>query len=280
MSFSSFAQLENRLRPGQMYEPGKVVYAPRYGLKSKIPEGWEGTLPRETEVFLLMPISVISGEIYVWGTENDSPDQLKKRWMTGMKMGSGVTLKAAGPIGQRGQAITAEGELQGATNTNQRKIYAEARCSEFGICVTYILLAENGYDQAKAALQAFVDQSTFDQPRDVSIYEGFDWQKFLTDRELITYESNETAKKVNEVHLCHDGTFYSEIKRKGLMKGDVKPYQGKKKGTWSVAPGQRSVLVLVFEKAPKAEIGLYIEDDKVYANGTRHFVAYSERCLK
>jgi hypothetical protein len=37
---------------------------------------------------------------------------------------------------------------------------------------------------------------------------------------LITYESNQSTKKVNEVHLCKDGTFYSETKCKGLVKGE------------------------------------------------------------
>ena len=80
VSTSAYSQLENRLRPGQMYEVGQIVYAPRFGFKSKIPQGWEGTLPREAEVFLLMPISPVPAEIFVLGNEKDSPEALKMRW--------------------------------------------------------------------------------------------------------------------------------------------------------------------------------------------------------
>jgi hypothetical protein len=280
VSAAGFCQLENRLRPGQMYEPGQEVYAPKYGFKSKVPEGWEGTLPREAEIFVLMPLKAVSAQIYVWGTEKDKLEELKKRWTTGMDMGDGIILKSKGAITARGAGIAAEGELKGATNTASRKIYAEARCSEFGICITYILSAENSYDEVKASLQQFVDNTVFDAPRNVSIYEGFDWKKFLTGRMLITYESNENARKLNEVHFCQDGTFSSEIRRKGLMKDELKPYQGKKKGTWSVGSGQTSVLVLQFDKGPRAEVELTIKDEKVFANGVRHFVAYSEKCDK
>ena len=49
------AQSKKRLQPGKLYEPGEKIYAPRYGVNTVIPDGWEGTLPREMEIFLLMP---------------------------------------------------------------------------------------------------------------------------------------------------------------------------------------------------------------------------------
>ena len=56
---------------------------------------------------------------------------------------------------------------------------------------------------ARKALQDFVDNAVLDQLRNVSIYEGFDWKKFLTDQMLVSYESNENATKLNQIHLCY-----------------------------------------------------------------------------
>ena len=96
----------------------------------------------------------------------------------------------------------------------------------------------------------------------------------------MSIESAQKKEKLNEVHFCPDGTFYSVIRRKGLLKQDIKEYQGKKTGTWSVAPGQRTMVMLTFAKAPEVEIELFIENEKVYANGERHFVGYSDHCAK
>lgn len=280
-STSLRAQKKNRMKPGELYEPGAVVQAPRFGFESKIPEGWEGSLPRDTETFLLTPRKAVAGEIYVWGIENDDAERLKKRWIEGADMGSNIRLKASGPIGNRGEIITANGELAGSTNSQGRMIYAEARCSSFGVSIVYLLLGEpTTFELAKKDFQYFVDQTVLSEPKNISIYEGFDWKGFLEGHMLMSIESAQKKEKLNEVHFCTDGTFYSNIKRKGLLKEDIKEYQGNKTGTWSVAPGQRTMLVLKFTKAPEAKIELFIDNEKVFANGIRHFVGYSERCDK
>lgn len=61
LTFQSVAQKKKvRLQPGKMYEPGETLYAPRFGFIAKVPEGWEGILPRESEVFLLFHL------VYLW----------------------------------------------------------------------------------------------------------------------------------------------------------------------------------------------------------------------
>ena len=281
LNTAAYAQKKNRMKPGELYEPGAIVQAPRFGVESKIPEGWEGSLPRDTETFLLTPRKSVAGEIYIWGMENDDPERLKKRWREGVDMGSNIFLKAKEPISKRGDVITADAELSGSTNANGRRMYAEARCSSFGICVVYLLLGEpTTFELAKKDLQYFVDQTILSEPKNISIYEGFDWKGFLEGHMLMSIESAQKKEKLNEVHFCADGTFYSSIKRKGLLKEEIKEYQGNKTGTWSVEPGQRTMLVLKFTKAPEVEIELFIDNEKVYANGERHFVGYSERCDK
>lgn len=275
---SVYAQ-KGRVKPGQRYSPGDSIYAPYFGVKTQIPQGWEGVLPRETETFLLMPMEAYDASIYVWGTENDNIESLKKRWLAGVDMGSGIRLKAASPLRQRGQAWAAEGVLAGATNRDGRLVYAEAMCSTFGKCVTVILQSDKtSYDKAKKALMAMIDATQMSEPKIISLYDGFDWPEFLTGKVLMTYITNEGERALNEVHLCKDGTFQSNIKRKGLFKNDIKEYQGKKKGRWSVGKGQETTLVLEFEKAPRAEITLRIDNEMVYANGVRHYVGASEKC--
>jgi hypothetical protein len=226
-----------------------------------------------------MPLAPSDAEIFVVGNENDSLAAVKGRWVKGLDMGSNIFLKVTGAITTRGKGIAGTGILSGSTNQNNRKIYAEAVCSNYGTCVTFVMMSsEKDFEVTRAALQSFVDESLMDEPKIVSIYEGFDWTKFLSDRVLLTYSSDQSFKKLNEVHLCKDGTFSSEIKRKGLVKGEVKPYQGKKKGKWSVGTGQTAVLVLEFKDGPRGEVELSITDDKVFANGVRHFVAYSDKC--
>ena len=63
-----FAQsTKNRLQPGRLYSPGEEIYAPKFGFTSRVPEGWVGALPRETEVFLLNANKGFFGEMYVFG---------------------------------------------------------------------------------------------------------------------------------------------------------------------------------------------------------------------
>ena len=281
LTVSAYSQKVERLRPGHRYGPGETIQAPYFGFTSKIPEGWEGVLPRDTEAFLMLPMSGEMGEIYVFGNTDDNVEKLKQRWTAGTDMGSNIKLKAKGQIMQRGEAWGVEGFLSGSTNQADRKIYAEAKCSSYGVCVTFLMLSDRQrYEPVKKALQAFVDASSLSEPRIVSLYEGFDWKEFLTDKVLMTYFTAEKQRSMNEVHFCANGTFYSNIKRKGLLKTELKEYQGSKTGTWTVTAGQRAELTLTFPKAPPATIELYIDDEKVYANGERHFVGASERCKK
>src|SRR5260221_12374763 len=109
-----------------------------------------------------MPISPVPAEIYVLGNEKDSPEALKMRWTQGIDMGSGITLRSHGPITQRGAAIAAEGDLSGSTNKAGRRIYVEARCSEFGICVSSVLVADNNsFDDCQESTSGFCRQCCF-----------------------------------------------------------------------------------------------------------------------
>lgn len=281
--FSANAQLpSNRIRPGTMYYPGDTVKSPRLGLQTRVPEGWEGVLPRDSEVFLLMPVSNVNGEIYVAVNENiDQAGQVRK-WKEGMDLGEGLRLMPGGEITQRGGVICAVGKVTGNKANTGSKIYVEAKCSSFGFCLTYMLMANPAsYEQGKKSLQEFVDNTTFVKPSSQSPYLNFNWKKFLSGKVLLMtgYEERGQNKRENEVHLCADGTFTSRITRKGIFKDQAKGYQGGKKGTWEVkSNGDKATLIFTLPKLAPAQVNMELKDEEVYVNGDRYFIGTSEKC--
>jgi hypothetical protein len=279
----SYAQLpSNRIRPGTMYYAGDTVKSPRLGLQTRVPDGWEGVLPRDSEVFLLMPANNVNGEIYVAVNENlDKAGQIRK-WKEGMDLDDGLRLMPDGEITQRGDVICAVGKVTGPKANAANKVYVEAKCSPHGFCLTYMLMANPAsYEQAKKALQEFVDYTTFAKPSNESPYLNFNWKKFLSGKVLLMtgYEERGANKRENEVNLCPDGTFTSKVTRKGTFKDQAKGYQGSKKGTWEVkSNGDKATVILTIPKLAPAEVNLEMKNEEVYINGDRYFVGTSEKC--
>jgi hypothetical protein len=73
----------NRLKPGTLYHSGDSIKSPRLGLSARIPEAWDGVLPRDTEVFLLMPNTNIVGEMFILVNEKLDLAGQRKRWESG-----------------------------------------------------------------------------------------------------------------------------------------------------------------------------------------------------
>lgn len=279
------AQLpSSRVKPATLYHAGDTVTSPRLGLRTQIPQGWSGMLPRDTEVFLLMPETNIAGEIYVIVNEKITLEKLTQRWKTGIELSPGLTLKPEGEITSRGTGvISATGTLAGANaNTSQGRIYAEAKCSPVGFCVTYLATAEPTYiASVKASLQQFVDNTVFSQPSTESPYANFNWKKFLDGKLLLAIGYNPDGKHVDEVDLCADGSFRSEITRTGIFKGQAKGYQGSKRGTWAVVShGEKAIITFTFEKLPAVDIEIEGRDEEIYIKGSRYFVGESDRCRR
>ncbi len=265
-----------------MYYPGDTVKSPRLGLQTRMPEDWEGVLPRDAEVFLLMPVNNLNGEIYVAVNENlDKPGQIQ-RWKQGMDLGEGLRLMPNGEINTRGDVICAAGKVTGNQANRASKIYLEAKCSPHGFCVSYMVMANPvSFDEVQKAMQQFVDNTKFTRPSNESPYLNFNWKKFLSGKVLLMtgYEDRGQNKRENEVHLCQDGTFSSRIIRKGIFKDQARAYQGSKKGTWEVkSNGDKATIIFTLPKAAPAEINLELKDEEVYINGDRYFIGASEKC--
>lgn len=285
LSLSSAAQLpSSKIKPGTMYHAGDTVRSPRLGLVTRIPEGWEGVLPRDTEVFLLMPTNNSIGEIYVVVNEKlDLPGQAK-RWKAGMDLANGLRLVPEGEITNRNtDIISAVGKLDGSNaNNNQGKFYIEAKCSPAGFCVSYIAITDpSSFDNVKKALQSFVDNTSFISPSNESPYSNFNWQKFLSGRILLAFGYDGTSKREDEVNLCPDGSFQSKITRTGIFKDMAKGYQGKKRGKWSVASNnEKAAITFTFDKLAPVELEIEAKDEEIYIKGVRYFVGDSEVCGK
>lgn len=276
-----FAQnLKNRIQPGKMYNAGDSVYAPRYGLSAKIPQGWVGVLPRETEVFLLNSTSGTFGEIFVFGREKVDLAQLAESWKAGVDVSETVRLKATDPTIE-GDLLYAHAEAVGNyLPPKNYRAFAATRCGD--ACITVLAISEEA--NAELASQAALEMlktAVLTTPREIDPYEGFDWQEFLSGKLLIAFEGFTGGKQQTKVNLCEGGTFQAQISKKGMMKDTNPDYKGGMKGTWTVeGKASEATLTLTFEKKDLAPFvaNLKFTEEELYVNDERHYASQSEKC--
>ena len=278
------AQSAKRLQPGTLYEAGEKIYAPRYGFNGVIPEGWEGVLPRETELFLLMPNGATGGEIFTFASQEKDIPSIKANWTKGAALTESIFIRSAGEIAEEGDMIISDVVASGENVNRDYKGFIAARCSPHGPCVTSLGIGPSQfYEQVKAAVTSFLAGASFTEPSNESIYSQFDWKEFLAGKSLIAFSGAERGSEIgykeNVFHLCPDGTFSATIKKKGLLKEYNPDYKGKQSGTWSVEGiGDQGVLRLKFKKLPEAVVDMMIADERISANGERYYAAYSDKC--
>jgi hypothetical protein len=262
---------QERLQSGKVYNPGEEIQAPRVGLTAVIPEGWAGYLPTDTEMLLLANIQNPEGSIYAFAFE-ETMDDIKARLDMNVKfeVENGIRLDRKGEPFMRGEVLALEMIVKNSSNNSLG--YAEAKCSDYGWCVMYLMITpEYIYEESKAGLMTFMDNSRLGEPTMGSLYANFDWSDKLKNKYLATYLSNPYVKKNNQLWLCADGTFKSKIQQKGF--GDLpKQYKGKSSGTWSCKSiGPEAELTLNFKKADLVTVNLELKDDKLYVQGNRFY---------
>ena len=272
---------KSRIRPGKLYETGEILFSPRFGFTAVVPEGWEGMLPRESEVFLLSTTTTTYGEIFVFGREQGNYNDMQKNWSSGFNLSETIKLKAINPVLDDG-LMSAEVIGVGAYINKGNKGFVVSRCSESGPCIITLAIAPvQFYESVKKSAYTFMKNSSFQPPSTTSPYETFDWLEFLSNKALMTYQEVQGGKKENYVHLCADGTFTADLKKSGVFKNQNTQYRGKQQGKWSVAgKGQTTTIRFVFNdmKLPSAELELNVTDEKIFANGERYFVGHSDKC--
>jgi len=282
LAFQSSAQKKkSRLQPGKMYEAGETLYAPRFGFSATVPVGWEGILPRESEVFLLTTTTATYGEIFVFGRERSDLNTLKTMWAKGVDLSETIRLKAVNPTEQEGM-LTTEIVADGEHVNKGYKGFVVARCSPSGPCVMTLMIAPiQFYESVKNTVTEFMKASTFERPSNISPYADFDWQDFLSNKVLATYTSSEGGSKETMIHLCKDGSFTASIKKKGFFKEQNPAYKGTMSGQWTAkGDGENAIVQFIFTNKSLApvEVALTIKDEKVLSNGERYFVGKSDKC--
>jgi hypothetical protein len=282
-SNSAFAQKKKaRIQPGRMYEVGDTLYAPRFGFTATVPMGWEGMLPRENEVFLLTSTQQeLFGEIYIFGREQGNLAPMAEVWARGFELSESIKMKATKPEikdGMLSSEVVAVGEFVNAGY----KGFAASRCSQYGPCITTLMVAPvQFYEPLKNIVIQFMSSSTFELPSHASPYTDFDWKEFLSDKVVANYTSIKGGTKESTIHLCADGTFQSDIKKSGILKNQNPNYRGRQTGKWTVSgTGEEATIQFTFSKqdTPPFEATLKIHDEKVYGNGDRYFIGKSEKC--
>ncbi|MBL0744408.1 hypothetical protein [Chryseolinea lacunae] len=274
------AQSYTRIQPGTRYDAGETVRSARYGVQSRIPLGWRGVLPRDTEVFMVLPDDPDNGQVFVFMNEKDSPATARTRFEQGINLDPNIKLAPTGNVTQRGEGIATEFRLEGKKTNKADRYYAESKCHPKGTgCLVVLLTGKTvNFEAGKAAVMEIMDHTTFVEPS-AEPYVDFDWNEFLTNKVLVNYALTYDVKKENTVTLCAGGTFHSRLKTNEFVNGNVKPYKGKKAGTWSVTgKGENTTLVLTFEGLPPVKVALTIRDEKVFANGQRYFVGENDDC--
>ena len=272
---------KGRIQPGRLYKPGETLYAPRFGFTAKVPEGWEGMLPRETEVFLLMTTTATYGEVFMFGREQGDLNSMRDAWVKGFALSETMRLKASSAAIE-GELLKAEVIIEGEYINKAFKGFAVARCSPSGPCITTLMVApEMYYEAVKTMVVNVMQASSFGAPSNASPYTNFDWNEFLSNKVLVAYGFEQGGSKENEIHLCADGTFSADIKKTGFMKDQNPEYRGRNTGKWTVSgTGPATTIQFTFNKknVPILEAPLLIQDEKVMSNGDRYFVGQSDKC--
>jgi hypothetical protein len=282
MSLQTTAQKNKvRLQPGKMYEPGEALYAPRFGFIAKVPEGWEGVLPRESEVFLLTTTTATYGEIFVFGNDHSDLSSMRNTWTKGIDLSDGIRIKAINPTEKDGM-LTSEILTEGAYVNKGNKGFVAARCGPSGACVITLMTAPlQFYESVKTTVTEFMKNSTLEPPSTVSPYEDFDWQDFLSNKVLVTYASAQGGSKESMIHLCTDGSFSATIKKKGFFKDQNPAYKGNMAGQWTAkGDGEKATMQFIFtnKSLTPLEIAMTIQEEKIMVNGERYFVGKSDKC--
>jgi hypothetical protein len=278
---SAYAQKKKRIQPGKMYEVGDTLYAPRFGFTTTVPQGWQGTLPRESEVFLLTTTTSTYGEIYVFGRADGDLAVMAESWKKGIDLSESIKIKAVKPEIKDG-TLSSEVVAVGEYINKGMKGFSISRCSPHGPCVTVFMVAPvQFYESVKGTAIQVITTSRFEPPSSASPYSDFDWKEFLSDKSLATYTSTKGGTRESIVYLCSDGTFQSDIKKSGILKNLNPEYRGKLTGKWIVTGvGEEARIQFTFDKKNLSpfEAQLKIKDEKVYSDGERYFVGESDKC--
>jgi len=272
-----YAQSQDRLKPGAIYDQGQEIFAPMVGYKGVVPNGWFGTLPQEEEVFLLIPNGNANGYMFI-SARQVPINQLKDSWMYDFSVTDEIVISIKGEPKISGNKMWADFVVTGSREPFVG--YAEAIEGGYGWTVVMILLSPvSKYEGYKNNFDQLVASSVLQEPTIGSKYGDFNWAEFLKNKYLMSYLSEIQYKEQDEIWLCPDGTFRSKIKSKGRLVTEKSPYKGSRKGSWTAEGiGEIGKLNLITSKDESVTLQMEIKDDKIFINGGRFFALENNQC--
>ena len=278
MAFCCLGLAQQIVEVGILYQPGDSIYGPKNGVMTSMPEGWVGGVPEGAELFIMESLKHTDAQIYARANPDDLTSKVE-RWKSGVRLSRALDIQLTGEITIQDNLISAE--FKNNANPNSR-LYAEAKCGEYGSCFVLFLMAwKDSYEAAKTDLSKMMKNTALVEPYLQNLHDNFDWSEFLNEKYLYSYLYDGVQQKSNNLWLCPDNTFKLELKRKGaaIVKNNRK-YYGKTSGSWSVeGMGPKSKVTLDFNKdLDPVTFEIEIRVNKIYINGDRHFTVKNNDC--
>jgi hypothetical protein len=274
---------KKRIQPGRMYNSQDTLFSPSYGFTSQVPVGWVGTLPRETEVFLLTTGNGGFGEIFVFGRAEVDLPQLSELWKEGVDVTDNLRLKALDPKISN-QILQSEVIADGNYVQRQSRAFAATKCGNQGTCITVLAVgSEESYDNVSKAALELLQNGTFESPSFESPYENFDWKEFLSNKLMITYDEFLGGARQTQINLCENGTFSANVKKRGIMRNVNPEYKNRMRGSWTVeGKGPDAMLNLTFDKKGLSPltVPLTLKDEELFVGDERYYASEATGCKK
>jgi hypothetical protein len=266
-----------------MYNSQDTLFSPSYGFTSQVPVGWVGTLPRETEVFLLTTGNGGFGEIFVFGRAEVDLPQLSELWKEGVDVTDNLRLKALDPKISN-QILQSEVIADGNYVQRQSRAFAATKCGNQGTCITVLAVgSEESYDNVSKAALELLQNGTFESPSFESPYENFDWKEFLSNKLMITYDEVLGGARQTQINLCENGTFSANVKKRGIMRNVNPEYKNRMRGSWTVeGKGPDAMLNLTFDKKGLSPltVPLTLKDEELFVGDERYYASEATGCKK
>ena len=267
------------IEPNVRYDAGARVGVAAMGASFVIPEGWLGTLPAGSEIFLLGS-EAEAGLIAVLGNQTSGIEEAAASFADELTLDAGVVLKPDGPPRIDGSTVrqTYHASVGGQILLGQ----AYGSLGPTGIGVAFIAVGPEGsaprhralLDELAASLEL---RAPAVSPAAASA-SSTDWDALLRGRKLhYLYTASGFHEEV-QIDLCGDGTFYRSGGGGGFdggTPGASGAWQHEAAGRWGVTGG---VLRLESADGKVASYELSFDGEKLLLDGDRYFRVDPDRC--
>lgn len=279
------------IQPGQIYPGGTRLEVTGLGVAFRVPQGWRGTLPAGSEIFILQ--SDANPEIYILAMgEQATRAQLVSTMGAPIAIGSGLSLHPTADLVDRGEALIGRYEVRGAPS--QLVAYSEALAGSNGVAIAFILIAAPAllttYEADVQALIASTDlgapippptAASESNPANTDAAAADRWDLYLKGKHIIRYYTTTGYTEEHHLWLCSDGTFSRSAKSGGFGGGASGAYQGSSSGRWTATgAGEYGALILHFGDGStfRYELRWDYEANKLYVDGKRWLHGKNQRC--